>query len=194
MKRCFQFLLLMLTALLVAACKPVRHDILPSQETTSEEGEDPWGNPPIPEGEPVAYLSIALTWENEEDMGTEIHDVLVFIRGDYSKKAHFTSAGQVAEYLHALPEGTYDLLVMVNMSEADGYRVSDQGDIVLVDPSQEPGQAYYAVLLHVTVVPREITVATCRLRRLETGGDLLLGEASIEGWGEGGSGHGGQTL
>ena len=183
-----------MTGAIVAVCKPVRHEILPSQETTSDDGEDPGETPPIPEGVPVSYLSLALTWENAEDLGTEIHDVLVFIRGDYSKKLHFTSASQVAEKLQVLPEGTYDLLVMVNMSQADGYLVSDQGDISLVDSTREPGQAYYAVLLGLEVVPDGITVAKCLLQRLSLNGDLLLDGVTIEGWGEGESNDSGQTL
>lgn len=65
-----------------------------------------------------------LRWEQPEDAGTPVHHVYLIVNGSgVSYTREFTSVEAVSSELQQLPEGDYEVLVTVNMSEADGFQL-----------------------------------------------------------------------
>lgn len=76
-------------------------------------------------GKDVGYVFPELSWANPSDTGTEIHDLLVVVDGGgESYTRHYTSVKEFANEPLDVPAGEYDILVLANATEADGYQVS----------------------------------------------------------------------
>lgn len=155
--------------LLLTACYHDQHE-----ETPSEYGD-----------QPVGYLTPQLIWDEQSDAGWPIDDIRFTVSGTGGTTvAHnFTDTESAAEWLQQLPVGDYDLLVTVDMDEANGYilenadtRSMTRADeelhtalpdtrVSLAEPSSSPVQSWYAVT-HATVKADEITVAEFHLQRL----------------------------
>lgn len=155
--------------LLLTACYHDQHE-----ETPSEYGD-----------QPVGYLTPQLIWDDQGDANSAIDDIRFTVSGTGGTTvAHnFTDTESAAEWLQQLPVGDYDLLVTVDMDEANGYilenadtRSMTRADeelhtalpdtrVSLAEPSSSPRQSWYAVT-HATVKADEITVAEFHLQRL----------------------------
>lgn len=155
--------------LLLTACYHDQHE-----ETPSEYGD-----------QPVGYLTPQLIWDEQSDAGWPIDDIRFTVSGTGGTTvAHnFTDTESAAEWLQQLPVGDYDLLVTVDMDEANGYILENAGTrattradeelhtalpdtrVSLAEPSSSPRQSWYAVT-HATVKADEITVAEFHLQRL----------------------------
>jgi hypothetical protein len=157
--------------LLLTACYHDQHE-----ETPSEYGD-----------QPVGYLTPQLIWDDQSDANSAIDDIRFTVSGtNGTTVAHnFTDTESAAEWLQQLPVGDYDLLVTVDMDEANGYILGNVGTdtrsttradedvttalpdtrVSLADPSSSPAQSWYAVT-HATVKADEITVAEFHLQRL----------------------------
>ena len=155
--------------LLFTACYHDQHE-----ETPSEYGD-----------QPVGYLTTQLIWDDQSDAGWPIDDIRFTVSGTNGTTVthNFTDAEAAAQWLQQLPVGDYDLLVTVDMDEANGYILENAGTrattradeefhtalpdtrVSLSEPSASPRQAWYAVT-HATVKPAEMTVAEFHLQRL----------------------------
>lgn len=155
--------------LLLTACYHDQHE-----ETPSEYGD-----------QPVGYLTPQLIWDDQGDANSAIDDIRFTVSGTGGTTvAHnFTDTESAAEWLQQLPVGDYDLLVTVDMDEANGYilenadtRSMTRADeelhtalpdtrVSLAEPSSSPAQSWYAVT-HAMVKADEITVAEFHLQRL----------------------------
>ena len=161
--------------LLLSACYHDQHE-----ETPSEYGD-----------QPVGYLTPLLLWEDadEAEAGatTTIDDIRFTVSGTNGTTAanRFNNTEAAADWLQQLPVGNYDLLVTVDMDEANGYILGNVGTdtrsttradedvttalpdtrVSLADPSSSPAQSWYAVT-HATVKADEVTVAEFHLQRL----------------------------
>lgn len=155
--------------LLLTACYHDQHE-----ETPSEYGD-----------QPVGYLTPQLIWDEQSDANSAIDDIRFTVGGTGGTTvAHnFTDTESASEWLQQLPVGDYDLLVTVDMDEANGYILENAGTrattradeelhtalpdtrVSLAEPSSSPVQAWYAVT-HATVKADEITVAEFHLQRL----------------------------
>ena len=93
--------------LLLTACYHDQHELQPNQY----------------DDKPVGYLTPLLLWEDQADAGAAIDDIRFTVNGtNGTTVAHnFTDAESAAEWLQQLPVGDYDLLVTVDMDEANGY-------------------------------------------------------------------------
>ena len=158
--------------LLLTACYHDQHE-----ETPSEYGD-----------QPVGYLTPLLLWEEQADTAgnaTTIDDIRFTVSGTGGTTVanRFNNTDAAADWLQQLPAGDYDLLVTVDMDEANGYILEDAGTrattradeelhtalpdtrVSLAEPSSSPAQSWYAVT-HATVKADEITVAEFHLQRL----------------------------
>ena len=161
--------------LLLSACYHDQHE-----ETPSEYGD-----------QPVGYLTPLLLWEDEDEAEagatTTIDDIRFTVSGTNGTTAanRFNNTEAAADWLQQLPVGNYDLLVTVDMDEANGYILGNVGTdtrsttradedvttalpdtrVSLADPSSSPAQSWYAVT-HATVKADEVTVAEFHLQRL----------------------------
>ena len=155
--------------MLLTACYHDQHE-----ETPSEYGD-----------QPVGYLTPQLIWDDQSDAGWPIDDIRFTVSGTGGTTvAHkFSNNEAAADWLQQLPVGDYDLLVTVDMDEANGYILENAGTrattradeelhtalpdtrVSLAEPSSSPRQSWYAVT-HATVKEDEITVAEFRLQRL----------------------------
>lgn len=155
--------------LLLTACYHDQHE-----ETPSEYGD-----------QPVGYLTPQLIWDEQSDANSAIDDIRFTVSGTGGTTvAHnFTDTESASEWLQQLPVGDYDLLVTVDMDEANGYILENAGTrattradeelhtalpdtrVSLAEPSSSPVQSWYAVT-HATVKADEITVAEFHLQRL----------------------------
>lgn len=155
--------------LLLTACYHDQHE-----ETPSEYGD-----------QPVGYLTPQLIWDEQSDANSAIDDIRFTVSGTGGTTvAHnFTDTESASEWLQQLPVGDYDLLVTVDMDEANGYILENAGTrattradeelhtalpdtrVSLAEPSSSPAQSWYAVT-HATVKADEITVAEFHLQRL----------------------------
>ena len=76
-------------------------------------------------GEDVGYLTPVLKWANPSDAGTEIHDLIVVVDGEgESYTRRYANAKEFASEPLVIPAGKYNILVLANATEADGYQVS----------------------------------------------------------------------
>lgn len=76
-------------------------------------------------GEDVGYVTPVLKWANPSDAGTEIHDLIVVVDGESeSYTRHYANPGEFAGEPLDIPAGKYNILVLANATEADGYQVS----------------------------------------------------------------------
>jgi len=158
--------------MLLTACYHDQHE-----ETPSEYGD-----------QPVGYLTPLLLWEEQADTAdnaTTIDDIRFTVSGTGGTTVanRFNNTEAAADWLQQLPAGDYDLLVTVDMDEANGYILENAGTrattradeelhtalpdtrVSLAEPSSSPAQAWYAVT-HATVKADEITVAEFHLQRL----------------------------
>ena len=155
--------------MLHTACYHDQHE-----ETPSEYGD-----------QPVGYLTPLLLWEDQSDGNSAIDDIRFTVSGTGGTTVanRFNNTDAAADWLQQLPVGDYDLLVTVDMDEANGYILEDAGTrattradeelhtalpdtrVSLAEPSSSPAQAWYAVT-HATVKADEITVAEFHLQRL----------------------------
>ena len=155
--------------LLLTACYHDQHE-----ETPSEYGD-----------QPVGYLTPQLIWDDQSDAGWPIDDIRFTVSGTGGTTVarKFSNNEAAADWLQQLPVGDYDLLVTVDMDEANGYILEDAGTrattradeelhtalpdtrVSLAEPSSSPAQSWYAVT-HATVKADEITVAEFHLQRL----------------------------
>ena len=123
----------------------------------------------------VGYLAFQLVWDEHDDTLSTIDNVKIAVSGadGFSKDYEFASPQDAADQLQQLPKGTYDLLVLVDMAEKDGYIVtSDKAKpglapttAALKDPSSSPRQSWFATTT-ATVKNNEITIAKFTLKRL----------------------------
>lgn len=77
------------------------------------------------ENVPVGYLATSLSWEQERDGGTAIHQLTNAVDGvgaSFSKG--YGTLREAASDAIQLPVGEYDFVSMANMTEADGYVLS----------------------------------------------------------------------
>ena len=161
--------------LLLSACYHDQHEEMPSE----------YGD------QPVGYLTPLLLWEDEDEdeagATTTIDDIRFTVSGTNGTTAanRFNNTEAAADWLQQLPVGNYDLLVTVDMDEANGYILGNVGTdtrsttradedvttalpdtrVSLADPSSSPAQSWYAVT-HATVKADEVTVAEFHLQRL----------------------------
>jgi len=161
--------------LLLSACYHDQHEEMPSE----------YGD------QPVGYLTPLLLWEDEDEAEagatTTIDDIRFTVSGTNGTTAanRFNNTEAAADWLQQLPVGNYDLLVTVDMDEANGYILGNVGTdtrsttradedvttalpdtrVSLADPSSSPAQSWYAVT-HATVKADEVTVAEFHLQRL----------------------------
>lgn len=158
--------------LLLTACYHDQHEEMPSE----------YGD------QPVGYLTPQLIWEEQADTAgnaTTIDDIRFTVSGTGGTTVanRFNNTEAAADWLQQLPVGDYDLLVTVDMDEANGYILEDAGTrattradeelhtalpdtrVSLAEPSSSPAQSWYAVT-HATVKADEITVAEFHLQRL----------------------------
>ena len=158
--------------MLLTACYHDQHEEMPSE----------YGD------QPVGYLTPLLLWEDQADAAgnaTTIDDIRFTVSGTGGTTVanNFSNAASAADWLQQLPVGNYDLLVTVDMDEANGYILEDAGTrattradeelhtalpdtrVSLAEPSSSPAQSWYAVT-HATVREDEIAVAEFRLQRL----------------------------
>lgn len=155
--------------LLLTACYHDQHEEMPSE----------YGD------QPVGYLTPQLIWDDQSDANSAIDDIRFTVSGTGGTTvAHnFTDTESASEWLQQLPVGDYDLLVTVDMDEANGYilenadtRSTTRADeelhtalpdtrVSLAEPASSPAQSWYAVT-HATVKADEITVAEFHLQRL----------------------------
>ena len=158
--------------MLLTACYHDQHE-----ETPSEYGD-----------QPVGYLTPLLLWEEQADTADNaitIDDIRFTVSGTGGTTVanRFNNTEAAADWLQQLPAGDYDLLVTVDMDEANGYILENAGTrattradeelhtalpdtrVSLAEPSSSPAQAWYAVT-HATVKADEITVAEFHLQRL----------------------------
>ena len=157
--------------LLLTACYHDQHEEMPSE----------YGD------QPVGYLTPLLLWDDPADAGTTttIDDIRFTVSGTGGTTVanRFNNTESAADWLQQLPVGDYDLLVTVDMDEANGYILEDAGTrattradeelhtalpdtrVSLAEPSSSPAQSWYAVT-HATVREDEIAVAEFRLQRL----------------------------
>lgn len=152
-------------ALLLAGCFHNYHELRPSE----------WGD-----GVEVGYLVTSLLWEHEEDGSTYIDDVVVAAKnGIASRTVHYGNQYQASNELMQLPVGEYDVLVTVNMSDADGFTITGMpatkgiaSDLMLDDvivslknPASSPLQAWYGIE-HVSINSGKVAVAEPVLQSL----------------------------
>lgn len=157
--------------MLLTACYHDQHEEVPSE----------YGD------QPVGYLTPLLLWDDPADAGTTttIDDIRFTVSGTGGTTVanRFNNTEAAADWLQQLPVGDYDLLVTVDMDEANGYILENAGTrattradeelhtalpdtrVSLAEPSSSPRQSWYAVT-HATVREDEITVAEFRLQRL----------------------------
>ena len=155
--------------MLLTACYHDQHEEMPSE----------YGD------QPVGYLTTQLIWDDQSDAGWPIDDIRFTVSGTGGTTVarKFSNNEAAADWLQQLPVGDYDLLVTVDMDEANGYILENAGTrattradeklhtalpdtrVSLADPSSSPRQSWYAVT-HATVKEDEITVAEFRLQRL----------------------------
>lgn len=155
--------------LLLTACYHDQHE-----ETPGEYGD-----------QPVGYLTTQLIWDDQSDAGWPIDDIRFTVSGTGGTTVarKFSNNEAAADWLQQLPVGDYDLLVTVDMDEANGYILENAGTrattradeelhtdlpdtrVSLAEPSSSPAQSWYAVT-HATVREDEIAVAEFRLQRL----------------------------
>ncbi|MBR4273140.1 MAG: hypothetical protein IKQ30_09935, partial [Bacteroidales bacterium] len=126
----------------------------------------------------VGYLAFQLVWDEHDDTLSTIDNVKITASGadGFLKQYDFSSPGDAADQLQQLPEGTYDLLVAVDMADSNGYTLT-QSDTknaanslplsiaALKDPSSSPRQSWFATAT-ATVKNNEITIAKFALKRL----------------------------
>ncbi|MBR4325054.1 MAG: hypothetical protein IKP73_05970 [Bacteroidales bacterium] len=126
----------------------------------------------------VGYLAFQLVWDEHDDTISTIDNVKITASGadGFLKQYDFSSPGDAADQLQQLPEGTYDLLIAVDMADSNGYTLT-QSDTknaanslplsiaALRDPSSSPHQSWYATTT-ATVKNNEITIAKFALKRL----------------------------
>ena len=173
-KKIFPFLAVA-AVMLLTACYHDQHEEMPSE----------YGD------QPVGYLTPLLLWEDEgedeAEAGAAIDDIRFTVSGTGGTTVanRFNNTEAAADWLQQLPVGNYDLLVTVDMDEANGYILGNVGTdtrsttradenvasalpdtrVSLADPSSSPAQAWYAVT-HATVKEDEVTVAEFHLQRL----------------------------
>ena len=161
--------------LLLSACYHDQHEEMPSE----------YGD------QPVGYLTPLLLWEDEDEDeagATTTSDdsrFTVSCTNGTTTANRFNNTEAAADWLQQLPVGHYDLLVTVDMDEANGYILGNVGTdtrsttradedvttalpdtrVSLADPSSSPAQSWYAVT-HATVKADEVTVAEFHLQRL----------------------------
>ena len=159
--------------MLLTACYHDQHEEMPSE----------YGD------QPVGYLTPLLLWDDPADAGTTttIDDIRFTVSGTGGTTVanRFNNTEAAADWLQQLPVGNYDLLVTVDMDEANGYILGNVGTdtrsttradedvttalpdtrVSLADPSSSPAQSWYAVT-HATVKADEVTVAEFHLQRL----------------------------
>ena len=155
--------------MLLTACYHDQHEEMPSE----------YGD------QPVGYLTPQLIWDDQSDANSAIDDIRFTVSGTggTTVASKFSNNEAAADWLQQLPVGDYDLLVTVDMDEANGYILEDAGTrattradeelhtalpdtrVSLAEPSSSPAQSWYAVT-HATVKADEITVAEFHLQRL----------------------------
>ena len=126
----------------------------------------------------VGYLAFELYWDEYDDILSPIDGVRITASGadGFLKNYDFASPEDAADALQQIPEGTYDLLVTVDMAEKDGYIVTQSATekggnnlpattAALKDPSSSPRQSWYGIVT-ATVKDGEITIARFQLKRL----------------------------
>lgn len=126
----------------------------------------------------VGYLAFELYWDEYDDILSPIDGVRITASGadGFLKNYDFASPEDAADALQQFPEGTYTLLVTVDMAEKDGYIVTQSATekggnnlpattAALKDPSSSPHQSWYGIVT-ATVKDGEITIARFRLKRL----------------------------
>lgn len=128
----------------------------------------------------VGYIVTSLLWGQNDDKGTDVDDITIGTVGSgVSFSKHYDDVEEVSKELVQLPTGEYDMLVTVNMSDAEGFVLTGMpatkgtastlllGDVAasLKDPASSPAQAWYG-LSHVMVTGETITVIEPVLQRL----------------------------
>ena len=129
------------------------------------------------DGVPVGYLGTTPNWELDADEGTPIHAITLSVAGrNASFTRKYANVEGLADECLQLPAGEYDLLVTVNMDDADGYSVSGlpatradmlNGDVSvsLKEPASSPAQAWFG-MDHVVIRENAVTRSTPALQRL----------------------------
>lgn len=123
----------------------------------------------------VGYLAFQLVWDEHDDTLSVIDNVKITVSGadGFLKEYNFSSPADAADQLQQLPEGSYDLLVMVDMTDKDGYTVAaDKTDgglppttASLKVPSSSPRQSWFGTTT-ARVADNEVTIAKFTLKRL----------------------------
>ena len=122
-------------------------------------------------------LGTSLGWEMPDDAGTAIHSLTIATGGAATPFSRtYKNAKEAAGELIPVKVGLNDVLVTVNLTDADGFAISGMpaskaetgvGDVVvsLKDPVSSPQQAWFAVT-GADINEREITTVEPKLQRL----------------------------
>jgi hypothetical protein len=125
----------------------------------------------------VGYVAFEMYWDEYDDILSPIDDVKITVSGKdgFQKHYDFVSPEEAAGALQQLPEGSYKLLVTVNMDEKHGYALSESQTaadnalpatyVSLKDPTSSPQQAWFG-LVTATISNGEISIARFQLKRL----------------------------
>ena len=94
---------------------------------------------------PVGYFAPLIDWE-QEDATVPVRDLTIVAVG--SGLSYSKSYAQIPDFAKDplnIPIGEYTVLSMVNMTESDGYIVTDDMTVSFKDSAKVPGQAWFGV-------------------------------------------------
>ena len=156
MKKIFDFKVFALAAtVLFIGCNPDEQNLINDYPTHDSMG----------------FFSSDLQWENSEDQGTPITGISFVFAGSNSLFSRsYASDEEFSKSFQQLPEGDYDVIAMINMTEAEGFSVSDvqvgkSVKVSLKDSTKLSAQAWYGVS-KVSIKRDEVSIAAFKLQRL----------------------------
>lgn len=156
MKKIFDFKVFALAAtVLFIGCNPDEQNLINDYPTHDSMG----------------FFSSDLQWENSEDQGTPITGISFVFAGSNSLFSRsYVSDEEFSKSFQQLPEGDYDVIAMINMTEAEGFSVSDvqvgkSVKVSLKDSTKLSAQAWYGVS-KVSIKRDEVSIAAFKLQRL----------------------------
>ncbi len=121
---------------------------------------------------PVGYLVPVLQWEDPDDAGIDIHDLVIVVQGPgLSYSRHYANVREAAADVLPLPVGECGIVAVANASGADGYSLSG------LPPTKADGDLTVGVGITGNMPRRQAYAGACRLSVVENkvySGQLLL--------------------
>ena len=126
---------------------------------------------------PAGYMAYQLIWDDHADSLSKIDNVKITVTGHdaLTKNYDFSSPQDAANEIYQFPEGSYNLLVEIDMAEKDNFTVSQEaipgdGSLPLTNstlktPPFAKRQAWFGVT-SATVKNNQITIAQFTSKRL----------------------------